>query len=396
MFLEKKRLIFSAVLLMLVIGSAQARTYQLKKVMIINETGAGGYARTNQINYTSNFMNTYLGPKYGFKCTIPATQAAIDAVFRDDSLSTYDVVVFNGGTRIGGTGAIGDTGAQHAFQRWLKHGGGLMGIVGTMDHNDTWPWLRDTVFDGTKFTVHSTWGADPNAKVQLDTLKTNGVLNSLKPEYDSLRACYPPLHNSFTYPDEWWSFSVNPRPYADILLTVDEASYTVPTTGTMGLGHPVAWAYHLPPDSAGNVGRFIYSQRGHELGAWDGTSTNHAPTSPAPINGVVYSDTSKDLMTKGFFWQSIRWAAGLMIQTGVSVRPVAEGAKGGLNLRNQQGVLRIVIDNLTGRADVEVFDFSGHHLGHQYGMGSQEFSFPNQKRNGIRSEEHTSELQSQR
>jgi len=63
----------------------------------------------------------------------------IDSVFTDDSLSTYDVVVFNGGTRIGGAGAIGDSGAQQAFQRWLKHGGGLVAIVGAMDHNDTWP-----------------------------------------------------------------------------------------------------------------------------------------------------------------------------------------------------------------------------------------------------------------
>ncbi|MBW8888731.1 MAG: ThuA domain-containing protein [Fibrobacteres bacterium] len=356
-------------------------------MMVINETGSGGFIRTTQVNYTSNYIKLYLGPMYGFTVKIPPTQLDIDSVFRDDSLSTYDVIVFNGSTRIGGNGAIGDSGAQHAFERWMKHGGGLVGITGAMDHNDTWPWLRDSVYGGTKFTEHSTWGAasDASTKVQWDTLKTNGVLNSLKPEYDSLRACYPPLHTNFIYPDEWYSLTVNPRSSADILLTVDEATYTVPATGGMGPDHPVAWAYHLPPDADGNSGRFIYSERGHDLGAWDGTSANHAPIDSAAgavtADGVVYSDTSHTLMTKGFFWQSIRWAAGLM-QEPVSIRSLTSNAYGLPDARNENGVLKIRV-NAVGKEIVQVFDLAGHRRGEQSGDGSREYSFANLRQSTV-------------
>ena len=362
------------------IGEAAHKTvFQLKKVMIINETGSGGYAHTTQINYTSNYYNTYLGPKYGFKCTIPATQAAIDAVMRDDSLATYDVVIFNGGTRVGGSGAVGDTGAQHAFQRWLKAGGGLVSIHGLLDHNDTWAWLRDSVLNGTKFTVHSNWGAggkDATAQVQWDTLKTNGVLNSTKHEYDSIAACFPPLGNHFTYPDEWYSVSVNPRPFADVLMTIDEATYTVPATGTMGLGHPVMWAYKLPPDADGNIGRTIYTARGHDVGAWDGTSSNHAPTAPAPINGVVYSDTSHTLMTKGWLWQSLQWAAGLHLNNHTSIKFKATDASvnGILSAQKQNGVLKVQV-NGTGKYEVNVYTLSGKNMGRRLGSGAAEYSF---------------------
>ena len=323
-------------------------------------------------------INTVLGPKYVFTCTIPANQAAITALFRDDSLSTYDVVVFDDNPRVGGSGAIYDTSAKNAFQRWLKHGGGLVGIRAVMDHNNTWPWLRDSVFNGTIFTQHSNWGSDPNAKVQWDTLQTNGVLNSIKTEYDSLRACFPPLHTRFTYPDEWYSFSVNPRPFADILLTIDESTYTVPSGSAMGLGHPVAWAYHLPPDQAGNVGRFIYSSRGHETGAWDGTSSNHAPIDSAHgaivANGIVYSDTSKTVMTKGFLWQSIRWAAGLMTPTSIQV--VSSPNFDILKTHQQNGVLSFRVTT-HGKHEVTVYNLSGRNVGFRIGSGDAQYSFAN-------------------
>lgn len=361
----------------LLFGMGSGRAYQLKKVMVINLTGGGGSAQTNQINFISNYIKSYLGPKFGFSVKIPANQTALDSVFRDDSLSTYDVVIFNGGSQIGGDGAVGDTGAKNAFQRWLKHGGGLVGLTGVMDHNNTWPWLRDSVLAGSIFTVHSNWGSDPNAKVQWDTLETNGLLNSLKPEYDSLRACFPPLHNNFTYPDGWWSFSMNPRPYVDILLTIDEATYTIPSGGTMGSDHPVAWAYHLPSDEDGNIGRFIYNQRGDDVGAWDGTSANHAPVAPAPINGIVYSDTSKTLMTKGFLWQSIRWAAGLMVNT-TSIQ-VSNASFGGIiQAQKENAILRIRVTS-PGKHEVNVYTLSGRKVGRSFGKGDAQYFFSNLK-----------------
>jgi hypothetical protein len=358
------------------VNVVSARTYQLKKVMIINETGSGGYAHTTQINYTSNYFTTYLAPKYGFTTVTPATQAAIDAEMKDDVLKTYDVVIFNGGTRIGGAGAVGDTAAQHAFQRWLKAGGGCLSIHGLLDHNNTWPWLRDSVLNGSIFTQHSSWGADPNAKVQWDTLKTSGELRSNKPEYDSIRACFP--KTKFTYPDEWYSISPNVRPFADVLMTIDENSYTVPSGASMGLGHPVMWAYHLPADKDGNIGRFIYTARGHDVGAWDGTSSNHAPATVAQgavqEGSTVFSDTSHTLMTKGWLWQALQWAAGLRVQNSTAIHATNATFGGIMHSQNMNGVLNVQVKS-NGSYEVNVFTVSGKSIARKTGKGDAEYSF---------------------
>jgi len=361
-----------------------ARTYQLKKVMIINETGSGGFAHTNQIKFTSDYFSTYLAPKYGFTTVIPATQAAIDAEMKDDVLKTYDVVIFNGGTRVGGAGAVGDTAAQHGFERWLKAGGGCLSIHGLLDHNNTWPWLRDTVLNGSIFTQHSSWGADANAKVQWDTLKTSGEVRSMKPEYDSIRACFP--KTKFTYPDEWYSISPNVRPTADVLMTIDETSYTVPNGAAMGLGHPVMWAYHLPADKNGNQGRFIYTARGHETGAWDGTSSNHAPMTVAQgaiqEGNVVFSDTSHTYMTKGWLWQALQWAAGLRVAPVVSIHASNATFDGIMQSQSMNGVLSVQIKN-AGNYEVNVVTVAGKSVARRTGKGSAEYSFSGLKRSTL-------------
>ncbi len=338
-------------------GSAHARTYQLKKILVINATGSGGYAHTTQTKFTSDYFRSYLGPKYGFESKDVNDQVEIDSVLRDDSLKTYDVVVFNGGSRIGGSGAVGDSGGgQHAFQRWLKAGGGCFALHNFTDHNNTWPWLRDSVLNGTIFTQWSPWGSDSRTKVQWDTLETDGVPRSLKPEYDSIRACFPKTR--FNYPDSWSSFSPDPRPYADILMAIDEKTYTVPSGATMGIGHPVMWAYHLPADSSGNQGRFIYSARGHDVGAWDGTSSNHAPMTVAEgaiqEGETVFSDTSHTLMTKGSLWPCLQWAAGLRINA-VSVHILnAASAPGLAQARDSHGVLNVRVRGSWNHEDASI------------------------------------------
>jgi hypothetical protein len=369
--------ILFVVLATLAMGRGHARSYQLKKILIINTTGQGGYDHTSQIKFTDTYFKSYLGPKYGFESRSANNQAQIDSVLRDDSLKTYDVVVLNGGSRIGGSKAIGDSGAQKAFQRWMKAGGGCFAIHNVTDHNNTWPWLRDSLLSGTVFTSWSNWGGSPPAKVQWDTLKTDGDVRSQKPEYDSIRACFPKTR--FTYPDEWSSFSINVRPYADILMTIDESTYAVPNGAEMGIGHPVMWAYHLPPDSLGNQGRFIYSARGHDIGAWDGTSFNHAPMTvedgAIQEGETVFSDTSLTLMTKGALWQCLQWAAGLRINA-VSVHVQAKSSPHLARSRNLNGALNVRVQG-PGSHDVKVFDLAGKIIAHRSGQGYADYSFGN-------------------
>ncbi len=369
---------FSAGILALALGNIYAaRVYQLKKVLIINQSGANGYAHTNQINFTSNYYKNTLGPAHGFTCTTPANQAEIDNEMKDNVLKTYDVVIFNGGTNIGGAGAVGDTGAQHAFQRWMKAGGGCLAIHGLLDHGNTWAWLRDSVLNGSIFTQHSVWGQDPNAKVQWDTMKTSGEVRSTKPEYDSVRACFP--KTKFTYPDEWYSTSPNVRPIADVLMTIDENSYQVPNGASMGLGHPVMWAYHLPKGTEGEQGRFIYTARGHDVGAWDGTSSNHAPTTVAQgatqEGNTVFSDTSHTLMTKGWLWQALRWAAGLRVnELSVSVHATNAIIGDMLQSQNMNGILSVQVKG-QGNHELNVFTPAGKTVAHKIGNGNADYSF---------------------
>jgi hypothetical protein len=364
----------------LALGRGYARTYQLKKILVVNTTGAGGYNHATQIKFTSDYFRLYLSPKYGFESKDANTQAEIDAVMRDDSLKTYDVVVLNGGARIGGFGAIGDSGAQKAFERWMKAGGGSLAIHDVTDHNNTWPWFRDSLLNGTVFTQWSNWGSDQHTMVQWDTLKTDGELRSSKAEYDSIRACFPKTR--FIYPDNWSSFSVDVRPYADILMTIDEKTYTVPFGAEMGIGHPIMWAYHMPADSLGNQGRFIYFARGHDIGTWDGTSFNHAPRTVGEgaiqEGETVFSDTSHTLMTKGSLWQCLQWAAGLRINSSY-VRVLNASLPSLTRAHAMDGVLNVQVRGAGGH-EVKVFTVGGKTIAQRIGQGNAEYAFANLRR----------------
>ena len=336
------------------------------KVLCINQAGAGAYYRANAVTALTKVLQD-LAIEKGFTLFVPANAAATQAMMNDDSLSAYRVIVLNNNSSIGGI--ISDVSQRNAFQRWLKHGGGLVGWMGVMDHKDLWSWMTDSVFL-TKFIVWSTWNSSAGrlAQVQVDTVPTNGIVSAQKPEYADLLASLPKSH--WTWPDSWMSFSMNPRGRADVLLTIDEKTYDVPAYGIMG-DHPIAWAHTLPPDSTGKQGRFIYNARGHESACFTGTGTGAAP------NGI---DTGETGLTRNWAWQSIRWAAGLTQPTAIS--SVKTNAYGLLDARNVNGVLKITV-HAVGKQVVEVFDLSGHRLGRQSGEGDREYSFSNLKHNAV-------------
>ncbi len=339
------------------------------KVLCINQVGTGGLTRTNAVNALTAILRDFASEK-GFTLTVPASIMATGAMMNDDSLSKYQVIVFNNNSSIGGV--IPGIAQRTAFQRWLKHGGGLVAWMGVMDHKDLWPFLTDSVFF-TQFTAWSAWGsvAGRNAQVQIDTMPTNGMVRSQKPEYNDLLAGFPKTH--WTWPDEWMSFHGNPRSQVDVLLTIDENTYDVPPGGVMGPNHPIAWAYTLPPDSTGQRGRFIYNARGHDSAAFTGTGSGAAP------NGI---DTGAAGLTRTWAWQSIRWAAGLT-QSSVAIRAVGnESHNGSLNSRNQNGALQVSVYGMKKHV-VEVFDLAGHKLIRQIGEGEKEYSFSNLKRAAV-------------
>ncbi|MBC8070092.1 MAG: ThuA domain-containing protein, partial [Deltaproteobacteria bacterium] len=59
--------------------------------------------------------------------------------------------------------------------------------------------------------------------------------------------------------DEWYNFTSNPSKQVDVLLQLDESSYT---GGTMGRDHPIAWTHVL------SGARVFYTAGGHTNEAW--------------------------------------------------------------------------------------------------------------------------------
>ena len=162
----------------------------------------------------------------------------VDAnAFADPGLADYDAVVFNNTV-----GDVLDPAQQAALQRFIRGGGGFVGIHAAADTEHGWPWYGALV--GARFENHP--------KIQPALLR---VEIADHPATQGLADPWPLV-------DEWYNFKATPRALDDIaiLLTVDEASYE---GGEMGTDHPLAWA------RAFDGGRAFYTAIGHTEETWD-------------------------------------------------------------------------------------------------------------------------------
>ena len=160
---------------------------------------------------------------------VDATEAA--TAFGDDNLARYRVVVF-----LNTTGHVLETAQQGALERFIRSGGGFVGIHSATDTEYDWPWYRDLV--GTYFKVHPA--------IQPATLEV----------IDGVHISTRHLAAQWRRTDEWYGFRDDPSPRVHVLMRIDEASYS---GGTMGANHPMAW-YH---DYDG--GRAWYTALGHTI-----------------------------------------------------------------------------------------------------------------------------------
>jgi cytochrome c len=161
-----------------------------------------------------------LGAEHGF--AVDATEDA--ATFNDSQLATYSAVVF-----LLTTGDVLDEEQQAAFERYIRAGGGYVGVHSASDTEYDWAWYGSLV--GAYFADHP-----------------------------------PGLHQAVVYiepqgtwvrTDEWYNFRSNPRaiPEIQVLASVDESTYS---GGTMG-DHPIAWQHGY------DGGRAWYTAAGHTL-----------------------------------------------------------------------------------------------------------------------------------
>ena len=153
-------------------------------------------------------------------------------VFTDVNLACYDAVVFllTTGTLLNGI-------QKAAFERYIRGGGGYVGVHSASDTEYDWSWYGGLV--GAYFDrIHG------HSKVMQATIH---VTDRTQPSTMMLPAVW-------IRTDEWYNFATNPRGKVNVLMTIDEKSYK---GGTMGADHPIAW-YH---EYAG--GRAWYTALGH-------------------------------------------------------------------------------------------------------------------------------------
>jgi cytochrome c len=149
--------------------------------------------------------------------------------FTDAGLASYQAVVF-----LSTTGDILDAAQKAAFERYIRSGGGFVGIHSASDTEYGWGWYGRLV--GAYFKSHP--AIQPATVLIVD------------PEHASTIG----LPQQWRRTDEWYNFRGNPRDSVHVLATVDESTYS---GGTMGADHPIAWCQTI------DGGRSWYTAMGH-------------------------------------------------------------------------------------------------------------------------------------
>jgi type 1 glutamine amidotransferase len=150
------------------------------------------------------------------------------------ALPNTDVVVF-----LLTTGDVLNDTEQAAFEAFIRGGGGFVGIHSAADTEYDWPFYGELV--GAWFDSHP---ALQPARIHVEA---------------ALHPSAAGLPETWERTDEWYNFRSNPRPNVDVVLTLDEMSYS---GGTMGADHPIAWSHSV------GQGRAFYTGLAHAADAW--------------------------------------------------------------------------------------------------------------------------------
>ena len=150
-------------------------------------------------------------------------------VFRDGQLEQYRAVVF-----LSTTGDILTRPQEEAFERYIRRGGGFVGIHAAADTEYGWSWYGGLV--GSLFASHP--------EIQ------NAQVRVVDPAHPSTRD----LPRRWDRRDEWYNYQGNARGAVHVLAVLDEDSYS---GGAQGVDHPIAWCHEY------DGGRAWYTGGGH-------------------------------------------------------------------------------------------------------------------------------------
>lgn len=163
-----------------------------------------------------------------FQQLSPDVEATEDPAALEDLEGRIAVVFLNtNGEVLTGAG-------REALERYVRGGGGFLGVHSAAATEYDWPFYGDLV--GAWFDRHPA--------VQPATITVS----------DSDHPATAHLPGAWARVDEWYDF--RSRPDARVLLRVDESTYE---GGGMGVDHPVAWCH----ERLG--GRAFYTALGHTI-----------------------------------------------------------------------------------------------------------------------------------
>src|SRR6266487_2593902 len=195
-----------------------------RRLLVFSKTGGFRHASIKDGKITLQKLATEHNVRVDF------TEDA--SVFTDVNLAHYDAVIF-----LMTTGNILDDNQKAAFERYIRAGGGYVGVHSASDTEYAWSWyggLMGAYFD----RIHG------HSKVIQATIH---VTDRSHPSTVMLPALW-------VRTDEWYNFATNPRGRVNVLMTIDERTYK---GGTMGIDHPIAWYHEY------DGGRAWYTALGH-------------------------------------------------------------------------------------------------------------------------------------
>jgi len=155
--------------------------------------------------------------------------------FTDGNLATQDVVIF-----LLTTQDVLNPAEEAALQRFVRAGGGFVGVHSAADTEYEWAWYGELV--GAYFRSHP---PVQRARVVVE-----------QPQHFTMRS----LPAESWWEDEWYDYRENPRGKVQVLARVDERSYQ---GGVMGEDHPIVWCRDF------EGGRTWYTGLGHTEATWD-------------------------------------------------------------------------------------------------------------------------------
>ncbi|MFE9763903.1 ThuA domain-containing protein [Streptomyces sp. NPDC005808] len=211
----------AAVLIGCVSGPAASKGADETRVLVFSKTAGfrhdsipEGIAAVRELGATGGF-------------TVDATEDA--GAFTSRNLARYAAVVF-----LSTTGDVLDAAQQSAFERYIKRGGGYVGVHAAADTEYDWAFYGGLA--GAYFQSHP---AIQPATVDVE---------------DRAHPATSGLARAWNRTDEWYNYRSNPREHAHVLASLDESSYT---GGTMSGDHPIAWCQEY------QGGRAFYTGAGH-------------------------------------------------------------------------------------------------------------------------------------